>query len=125
MDIKYELEMRALHKYLERMQRGEVTGAEPFHVIVNLMGKASDIALKDARRTLIDERKRAVNEGDPFPLSIEGLISGASQEGLLEVSRIFAEDHLVVLGFMEEQEQQFAAEAFHEKYTGERHLQLV
>jgi hypothetical protein len=124
MDLRHELEMRALHKYLERIEKGEVTGSEPFHVIINLLAKMSDAALNEARRTLIDDRKRSVQKAEPFPLNFEALIPGASQESLIEVSKIFAEDNLIRLGQIEEQEQRVAAEVFHEKYSG-RHLQPV
>lgn len=125
MDLRYEIEMRALHRYSDRLAKGQVTGAEPFHVITSLLGSASFETINQAQRVMIDDRKRTgLDEGRPFPLNVEDLVSDASQECLLEVSGIFVEGRLIHLGQIDADEQAAAGKVFHEKYAG-RHLQPV
>lgn len=56
MDLINEIEMRRAQKYLERVQRGDVKGAEPFHTITILVGSASEKALIEASKILTEDR---------------------------------------------------------------------
>jgi|GEM_PF-1887758 len=113
MNHQDEVEMGNLQCYLERVQNGKVSGAEPFHTITFLLNKMPECLIEEARE-LLDSQSPAV-----FPRRFDDLIRDASPDSMAEVSRLFAEERLCQLGEIDRNDQE------RRPHCHDRHLRLI